>query len=86
MFSMFKKPVAISHQGGSTERWAIALRSPPSAIEPGAIDHELWLAKPNALGQEGAGWVRDRLEDSLGVDIILNDSLERMVAENEFVY
>jgi hypothetical protein len=86
MLPILNEPVAIGHQGGGAERRTITLGPPPSAIEPGAIDHEFWLTQPDALGQEGPRWVGDGLEDSLGVDIILNDGLERGIPEDEFIH
>jgi hypothetical protein len=83
--SILNEPIAISHQGRSSEGWTVTLRSSPRSIEPASVNQEFWLAQSETLRQESSGWTSNSLENSLSMDIVVNHGLEISFPENEFV-
>jgi hypothetical protein len=83
--SMLDEPLAISHQGRSSEGWTVTLRSSPRLIEPASVNQVFWLAQSETLGQESSRWISNSLENSLSMDVVVNHGLEISLPENEFV-
>ena len=83
--SVFQQPVAVSDQCDGSERWAISLRSSPSAVKSFAIDEIFRFSESETLREQTSRRVADSLEDSLRVDVIVNVGFKFLLAEDKLV-
>lgn len=80
-----EKVVAIVHQCYRSKSRPISLGSPPVSIESRFVCIELWLSKSQSSWIQRSRGIRDCLQDGLRADVVVNEVLEGIIAENEFV-